>query len=215
MADMDKIANMLKSGFESIAEFWPIKLIASCFATCFTWLFGGTEAIFATVLGFVVLDTLTKWACITKKYLMANGAEEDRINVFSLFCGFWLAWKPGYLTSTQLRKCWGDKLLTYLVLILCAGFMGKMPKIALYGLPINSSISGGIYTFIALTEIFSICENFEEMGNKSLESFIKMLTNITNRITGTSFSVGITTGTPLLPGQQTKEPAGDPDERSK
>jgi len=206
---------MLESGFKNIMEFWPIKLLGSGLSAIWCYLFGGTEAIFATVLGFVVLDTITRWAAITKKYLIANGAEETKINIFSLFCGFFVAWKPGYLESTQLRKCWGDKLLTYLVLILCAGFMGKMPPIVLYGLAINSCVSGGIYTFIALTELFSICENFEDMGNKSLANFIKMLTNITNRITGTSFSVGITTGTPLLPGQKTKEPAGDPDERSK
>ena len=140
------------------------------------------------------MDTITKLASITKKYLLAHGAEETKINIFSLFCGFWIAWQPGYLTSTQLRKCWGDKLLIYLVFILCASFMGKMPAIVLYGLAINSCVSGGIYTFIALTELFSICENFEDMGNKSLASFIKMLTNITNRITGTSFGVSITTG---------------------
>ncbi len=216
MTDMEKIICMLESGFKNILEFWPIKLLGSGLSAIWCYLFGGTEAIFATVLGFVVLDTITRWAAITKKYLIANGAEETKINIFSLFCGFFVAWKPGYLESTQLRKCWGDKLLTYLVLILCAGFMGKMPPIVLYGLAINSCVSGGIYTFIALTELFSICENFEDMGNKSLGSFIKMLTNITNRITGTSFGVSFTAGTPSsIPGQQNKEPAGDPDERSK
>ena len=194
MNDMEKIWGMFERGMQSVLEFWPIKLACSGASAIWCYLFGGTEAIFLVVLCFVCLDTLTKWASITKRYLIDNGADPAKINAFTLLCGFFIAWRPGYLESSQLRRCWGDKLFTYLVLIICAGLMQKLPNIMIYGLAINGCVSGGIYSFIALTELLSICENFEQMGNKSLAGFRKLLTNITNRITGTSFSVTMQSG---------------------
>lgn len=191
MEDIERILAMIRRGMNSVLDLWPVKLIISALATLWTWLFGGTEAIFAAVLGFVVLDTLTKWAAITKRYLIDHGADPTRINIFSIITGWFCAWEPNYLESSRLRQCWGDKLLTYFTLIIAAGIVQKFPAMVLFGLPINSSICGGIYTFIATTELLSICGNFEEMGNQRLATLRKFLVGITNRLTGSSIGVTI------------------------
>lgn len=189
MSDMMRIYGMLQRGMDSLLDLWPIKLLISAVTGVWCWLFDGTGAIFAAVVGFVVLDTLTKWAAITKRYLIDNGTDPVRITLVVLFCGFWCAWKPGYLSSTELRKCWGDKLFTYLVLIIAAGLVAKLPDITLFGLPVNRSIIGGIYAFIAITELFSITENFEEMGNTQIGQLKQFLCTLVTKITGSNFSV--------------------------
>ncbi|MHC1718476.1 MAG: phage holin family protein [Acidaminococcaceae bacterium] len=214
MSEMEKAFGMLRRGIENMLEFWPIKLMISALTSLFTWLLGGTEIIFAAVLVFVILDTLTKWASITKKYLIDHGADPGRINIFSIFIGWFCAWKKGYLETKELRKKWGDKLFAYLILIIAACQVLKLPEIILFGLPINKSITGGIYSFIAITELLSICENLGEAGNTKLANLRKFLDNLTNRITGGGYSVTMSatniTGNNMAGNPQYKEPAGDP-----
>lgn len=189
MEEMNRIIGMLRRGMESVLDLWQVKLIVSAVCSAWCWVFDGTGAIFAAVLGFIILDTLTKWAAITKRYLIDNGTDPARITPVVLFCAFWCAWKPGYLESSELRRHWGDKLFTYLVWIIAAGLVAKLPDIVLFGLPVNRSIIGGIYAFIALTELFSISENFEEMGNKNIGQLKLYLTTLVTKITGSNFSV--------------------------
>ena len=102
MEDIERILAMIRRGMNSVLDLWPVKLLISALATLWTWLFGGTEAIFAAVLGFVVLDTLTKWASITKRYLIDHGADPARINICSIITGWFCAWEPNYLESSKL-----------------------------------------------------------------------------------------------------------------
>ena len=118
MDDMEKIIGMLERGMNSVLEFWPIKLLWSVLTSLVAWVLGGTELIFAAVLGFVILDTLTKWSSITKRYLTDHGATADKINIFSIFVGWFCAWQKGYLVTKELRRKWEDKLFTYLILIM-------------------------------------------------------------------------------------------------
>lgn len=185
---------------EMIGELWPVKLVLSAISTVFCFLFGGSELILLVVMVFVILDTLTKWAAVVKRYLLDQGDKESDITVAEIICGFFYAWRPGYLTSTALRRCWGEKLFTYSILIIFAGLMAKFPDISLFGLPVNRSISGGIYTCIALTELFSITENLEEMGNTKLTQLKQFLCNFVARITGGGYSVTVS-NIPRVPGQ--------------
>ena len=186
---LDKMAGMFRRGWEMVAELWPVKLVYSALSAVVCFLFGGSEVILVVVMMFIGLDTLTKWAAVTRKFLVDQG--DDDITATDMMCGFFYAWRPGYLTSTALRKCWGEKLFTYSILIIFAGLMGKLPDITLFGLPVNRSISGGIYTCIALTELFSMTENLEEMGNTRLTNLKQFLCNLVARITGSGYSVTV------------------------
>ncbi|EGO63487.1 phage holin family protein [Acetonema longum] len=195
---VQKLIRMLKNGLENIMDFWPVKVLASALSSAFVFLFGGSEVIFAVVVVFVLLDTLTKWAAITKKYLLSIGVSAESINAWTIFWGFWSAWRPGFLTSTELRQRWSEKIFTYVVLVVCAGLVTKLPEIILFGTPVNRSISGGIYTVIALTELISITENLEQMGNTRLAQLKQIFATLANRVTGGNFNLPV-------PGSDKKE----------
>ena len=182
---------MLRSGGESILEFWPIKVALSGISAAWVYLFGGSEEIIAAAIIFVVLDTLTKWAAITKRWLLDHGHVDDALRFGDMVCGFFHSWAPGYLSSSELRRHWGEKLFTYAVLIIAAGAVTKLNEIVLFGMPVNKSIAGGIYSCILLTELFSITENLEEMGNQKMAQLRQFLVTVTNKVTGGNFSVTI------------------------
>ena len=189
---IERTVVLFRRGFEMITDMWPVKLALSALTSVFCFLFGGSEIILVVVMVFIALDTVTKWAAVTRKYLIDQGNKVSDITTTAMICGFFYAWQPGYLTSSALRQCWGEKFFTYGILIIFAGMMPKLPEINLFGLAINKSISGGIYTCIAMTELFSITENLEEMGNTRLAQFKQFLCNLSSRLTGGGFSMTLT-----------------------
>jgi phage-related holin len=188
---VNNLWSAFRRGSEHVMECWQIKMIFSLVSFLWCYLFGGSEAIFGAVIALVILDTVSKWSAITKRFLLDQGHQEETITFGTMFCGFWYAWRPGYLTSTELRHCWSEKLITYLVLIIAAGVITKLPDIVLFGTQITKSISGGIYACIAVTEVFSIVENLEEMGNKKLAELRQFFCMLINRVTGSNYSVTI------------------------
>lgn len=198
---LDRLFGMFRRGVEMLLDCWPVKLVFAAISSVFCFLFGGSEAILVVVLIFVGFDTLSKWAAITKRYLIDQGGKESEINIFNVFCGFWFAWQPGYLSSSAMRRCWGDKLFVYLIFIICAGLMGKFPEITLFGLPVNRAISGGIYSIIFLTELLSISENLEEYGYKRLGKLKEFFCILATRITGGGYSVTVSNMPGRMPGQ--------------
>lgn len=190
----DRLCKMFKGGVISIVEFWPVKLVVSAISTGYSFLFGGCEAIIAAAIVFVALDTITKWASITKRWLVDRGHVDAEITTSTMICGFLHAWEPGYLTSTDLRRHWGEKLFTYIIFIILASVINKLPEIMVFGVQVNKTIVGGIYSFILLTELFSISENFEEMGNQKMAQFRQFLITVTNKVTGGNFTFSYNTG---------------------
>ncbi len=188
------ICNMFRRGSEMMVDCWPYKIAAAAISSAICFLFGGSEMILLVVMMFIVLDTLTKWSAITKRYLIDQGALANEITASDMVCGFLHAWKPGYLTSSDLKQCWGEKIFAYGILIVFAGLTGKLPEIMLAGMQINKAISGGIYTYVAMTELFSIMENLEEMGNKKLALLKQYICIVVTKLTGTNLSVTITKG---------------------
>lgn len=195
MQEFEQLGEMVERGMANIIEFWPVKAVCAALGGVFCWLFDGTGVIFAVVVGLVFLDTLTKWAAITRRFLIDRGAAPDRVTLFAIIYAFPSAWQKGYLESHTLRKCWGDKLFTYLILVIAAGMVAKLPDINLFGAAINSSIIGGIYACIAVTELFSITENFAEMENHAMSRFRTILIMLSDKITGGNFSVTMTAKT--------------------
>lgn len=196
MAEIREMMGMLERGLAGVLDFWPIKTVCAAVGGVLCWLLNGTGVVFAVVCWLVALDTLTKWVAITKRYLQDHGTPKEKITLFAVIPGFFCAWEKGYLESSTLRRCWGDKLFTYLVLIIGAGLVAKLPEIMLFGVAVNTSIVGGVYTCIALTELISICENFAEMGNQAVASLKVILGSIINKVTGGNFSFTFNTKPP-------------------
>lgn len=187
---------MLRQGLQSFFELWPIKVIISIVTTTTTWLFGTDviATVFLATLGLIIVDTLTKWAAITRKFLLDNGTDEKKINLIAIIAAFPLAWQKDYLESSELRQHWGNKLLTYMVLAVTAALLQKFVESFNFGGSIGQNVTSGIYMCIALTEAMSILENLEAMGNTSLGAFKRLLINVTNRVTGGTFSMSYSPG---------------------
>lgn len=195
MEQIIKLYTMLTNGFEMVLDLWPIKAAAAMLSSLFCFLFGGSEAILLAVIVFVALDTATKWVAITKKYCTEYlKLPTECLSALVLVCQFFHAWRPGYLTSTALRQCWGEKLITYSVLIIFAGYVLKLPEMTVAAVQVNKAISGGIYATIAVTELFSIMENLEEMGNTKVALLKQYICTIADKIAGSTFSVTIKSG---------------------
>lgn len=191
-----RIFNMLHQGLQSFFELWPIKLAISIIATATTWLFGANviESVLIATLGLIIVDTLTKWAAITRRFLIDNGTDQKKVNILAIMLAFPLAWQKGYLESSELRMHWEKKLFTYMMLAITAALLRKYIDAFSFSGSIGQNITSGIYMCIALTEAMSILENLEEMGNESLGAFKRLLVNTTNRITGGTFSMSYSPG---------------------
>ena len=83
--------------WDTIISCWQFKLLASFFVTVFTFLVGEVEASFIAVWVLVVVDTLTKWASISK-----NTLETENIDG-NICYGFYLAWHTGALNTRVMR----------------------------------------------------------------------------------------------------------------
>lgn len=186
---MDQLLSMARNGVTMLQEFWPVKVLFSVCSAVFCYLFGGSEAILLAVLAFIILDTMTKWAAVTRQFLLDRGVPPDFLTPSAMLCGFVHAWQPGYLTSTAMRVCWGEKIFTYAILIIFAGFSGKLPEMMISSIAVNKSISGGIYAYIALTELLSIVENLEAAGNTRLARLKDYACKLSDKITGGSYSL--------------------------
>ncbi len=187
MEIMLKLWSLIERSRDTIADSWPYKTAVAGMSSLICFLFGGSEIILLVVMVFVCLDTLTKWVGITKRYLLDQGLLP--ITATALLCGFFYAWKPGYLSSRALKQCWGEKIFIYGILIIFAGLTGKLPEMLIAGTQLNKAIAGGIYAYIAMTELFSILENFEEMGNTKVAQLKLYCCMLLFKITGSNFSV--------------------------
>lgn len=187
---------MLKAGMQSFLELWPIKLAISIITTAITWLFGSNviETVFLATLGLIVVDTLTKWAAITRQFLLDNGTDPKRVNILAIISAFPLAWQKNYLESAEMRLHWGNKLFAYMILAITAALLQKFINGFSFSGATGQNVVSGIYMCIALTEAMSILENLEAMGNTSLGAFKRLLVNVTNRVTGGTFSMSYSPG---------------------
>ena len=187
---------MLRAGLQSFFELWPIKLAISIITTAITWLFGSNviETVFLATLGLIVVDTLTKWAAITRKFLLDNGTDIKQVNILAIVAAFPLAWQKDYLESAEMRLHWGNKLFAYMILAITAALLQKFIDGFSFPGASGQNVVSGIYMCIALTEAMSILENLEAMGNTSLGAFKRLLVSVTNRVTGGTFSMSYSPG---------------------
>ncbi|MHC1718528.1 MAG: hypothetical protein AB9883_07735 [Acidaminococcaceae bacterium] len=212
---------MLRAGLQSFFELWPIKLAISIITTAITWLFGTDviETVFLATLGLIVVDTLTKWAAITRRFLLDNGTDPKRVNILAIISAFPLAWQKNYLESAEMRLHWGNKLFSYMILAITAALLQKFINGFSFSGAMGQNVVSGIYMCIALTEAMSILENLEAMGNTSLGAFKRLLVSVTNRVTGGTFSMSYSPGGygsgGMLNADQIPRPISDDDQITK
>ncbi len=146
--------------WDTIGACWQVKVLISCFVTCFTFLVGEIEAPFIALWLLVMIDTMTKWAAVSKNTLQKNGLDDH-----SIWYGFYLSWHNGDLSSREMRQKFATKVFAYFMLIVAGNLIAKIiPGLVLFGSDISKIPGGFVYSFLAVTELMSIIENLIEMG---------------------------------------------------
>ena len=155
--------------------------MASFFVTCFTFLIGDIEAPFIALWLLVVVDTITKWAAISKDTLDKEGC----IDGSSIWYGFYLAWHTGALSSREMRRKFATKVFAYLVVIVASHLVSViLPSIMIAGGDVAKMPGSLVYSFLAVTELMSIIENLIAMGMDVLKPLAVWACKKRNEMTG-------------------------------
>lgn len=145
--------------WDAIISCWQVKLLASVLVTIFTFLVGEIEAPFIALWLLVVVDTVTKWASISKNTLETEGVDG------SIWYGFYLAWHTGTLNSHEMRHKFATKVFAYFIVIVAGHLVSIiLPSIMIAGGDVAKMPGSLVYSFLAVTELMSIIENLIAMG---------------------------------------------------
>jgi len=150
--------------WDAIISCWQVKLLASFFVTVFTFLVGDMEAPFIALWLMVVIDTITKWASISK-----NTLDQQEVDS-SISYGFYLAWHTGALNSHEMRYKFATRVFAYFIVIVAGHLVSViLPSIVIAGGDVAKMPSNLVYSFLAVTELMSIIENLISMGMNVLK----------------------------------------------
>ena len=128
----------------------------------------------------VAFDTLTRWDCICKRYIMEHDPEEKDIRLIKLsrvFIQFFKneTWCEEYLSSRAFGRI-AEKLVIYmLALIIFFGMGTWAPEFHLFGVNIvpKDVFPGIICTVLFLIEVSSVNENLIELGYKGVSEYVQ------------------------------------------
>jgi phage-related holin len=165
--------------WDAVAQCWQAKVLVSFIITSFTFLVGEVEAPFIALWLLVIVDTITKWASISKSIL-----EERNIDS-SIWYGFYLAWHTGALNSHEMRHKFATKVFAYFVVIVAGHLVSIIiPSIMIAGSNIATLPGSLVYSFLAVTELMSIIENLIAMGMDVLKPLAVWACRKRDEITG-------------------------------
>lgn len=165
--------------WDTIISCWQVKLVASFFVTVFTFLVGEIEAPFIALWVLVVVDTITKWASISKITLDQQSSDG------SIWYGFYRAWHTGALNSHEMRHKFATKVFAYFIVIISGHLVSIiLPSIMIAGGDVAKMPSSLVYSFLAITELMSIIENLIAMGMDVLKPLAAWACRKRDEITG-------------------------------
>lgn len=158
-----ELFNSISQTAARLTDQWAFKLAAS-------WIIGielhlGLFSIFAIL---VMLDLFTRWIAISHKRLMETGTAGD---LCSSVKGIPEAHREGLISSAIMRRNFGEKMLTYLLLVLAAVLVDN-------GLELLGKASMAttlIITYLSMTELLSMVENLDEAGVSALHQLTDIL----------------------------------------
>lgn len=128
----------------------------------------------------IAFDTLTRWDCICKKYIMDHNPEETDIRLIPMskvIVQFFKneTWCEEYLSSRAFgRIC--EKMIVYtLALIIFFGMGTWVPEIHVFGADLvpKNVFPGIICVVIFLIEVSSLNENLIELGYKGVSEYVQ------------------------------------------
>lgn len=169
---MTDFINQLKT----LAEAWPAKIAATCLSIVLSELFQLHLHLFMLFALLEFIDCGTKWLSLS--YLCIKDKQADtQPTLWECIRGIPAAHRAAYIKSEAMRKQFGNKMLTYLILIVAAGTGDYI--IRLIGKP--DLLLSIVVTYISATELLSVLENLNDAGVSmaaSLLAIVKQKTGI-------------------------------------
>ena len=138
----------------------------------------------------IAFDTLTRWDCIVKKFILDNDPEENDIRLIKMtrvIVQFFRpeTWNEKYLSSRAFGRI-AEKLIVYsLALIIFFGMGTWIPEIHLFGIDVvpKNVFPGIICTVLFLIEVSSLNENLIELGYNGVSEYVqRFIDALLNRI---------------------------------
>jgi len=128
----------------------------------------------------VCFDTLTRWDCVCKRYIMDHDPEEQDIRLIKMsrvIVQFFKneTWCEEYLSSRAFGRI-AEKMTIYLLaLIIFFGFGKWCPEFHLFGVNVipKDVFPGIICTVLFLIEVSSLNENLIELGYKGVSEYVQ------------------------------------------
>lgn len=169
---MSEFLNQLRT----LAEAWPAKILATCISIVLSELFQLHLHLFLLFAMLEFVDCFTKWLALSYLRIKDKHAEAEP-SLWDCIKGIPAAHRAAYIKSEVMRKQFGNKMLTYLILIVAAGTGDYI--IRLIGKP--DLLLSVVVTYISATELLSVLENLNDAGVSmaaSLLALVKQKTGI-------------------------------------
>jgi len=165
--------------WDAFTQCWQVKILASTFITCFTFIFGEINAPLLALGCLMILDTITKLMAISRNKLKDMNVDA------SIVIGYRLAFRDGLINSRGMREGFYSKMLPYTLMLILVNLVSKIiPEVSVFGYDIAKLPHGFISSFLAIIECKSVIENLIEMGAVKLKPLLCMLDKKTNEMIG-------------------------------
>lgn len=152
---MTEIISQLKS----LAEAWPAKVAATVVNIVLGEVFQLHLHIFLVFALLEILDCFTKWLALSCKRIKDKKPTAEP-TLLDCVRGIPAAHRAHYIKSEAMRKQFANKMLTYLLLIVCASVSDF--AIRLIGKP--DILLSVVVAYISATEFLSVLENLNDAG---------------------------------------------------
>ena len=163
---MSEIVNQLKT----LTEAWPAKIAATFIGFIVSELFQLHLHLFLLFALLEFIDCGTKWLALAYLYIKDQDAS-SKPTLWDCIKGIPAAHRANYIKSETMRKQFGNKMLTYLILIVSAGTGDYV--IRLIGK--TDILLSLVVTYISATEFLSVLENLNDAGVSMAASILAMV----------------------------------------
>lgn len=152
--DKTELFTAITKSINTLTDAWVIKLIASFLIAVITNLHTQLLLVFSAV---VILDLLTKWYSLTRKYLIDTN---QNYNALKCFKSMRAAQRAGYIQSAPMKHRFLGKIVTYITIV----FGAAMTDFIMHRIGQAEIFVVAVVGYLAATEFLSILENLQNAG---------------------------------------------------
>lgn len=149
---------------------WPAKLLAACVGILFSELFQLHIHLLMLFALLEFVDCATKWMALSCLRIKDKNADANP-TLWECIKGIRAAHRAKYIKSQAMREQFGDKMITYLILIIAAGIGDYVIK--MIGKP--DLLLSIVVTYISVTELLSVLENLGDAGVSMAASLLVLV----------------------------------------